>query len=222
MTCQPGCIQEYVSRWHTGISYLQSSRFLFSIKLSISQFIRGLPFAPAFNTLCANLPSHIQAAANHDYGAFVTIIETALELDTIFCSASQFSHVPRQHLLPSHVSILSPHPVPLLSTATVSTLTLPSNPSSVTTKTCSNYGHRGHTVPTCFSPGGGIWKVNGTCTGRIRIKLLQCSLLPWIKLSLYQIMRKKCHCMYQPIHILITILLPSTMFVSYLICDFVE
>jgi hypothetical protein len=43
MTCQPGCVQEFVSKWQTGISPLQFSKFPFSIiTLSISQFICGL------------------------------------------------------------------------------------------------------------------------------------------------------------------------------------
>ncbi|KAF8815771.1 hypothetical protein BYT27DRAFT_7078954, partial [Phlegmacium glaucopus] len=49
--CIPGSIQEYVSKWHAGISRLQSAKFPFSIKLCISQFIRGLPHVPAYNTL---------------------------------------------------------------------------------------------------------------------------------------------------------------------------
>jgi hypothetical protein len=77
MSCQPGCIQEFVLKWRTGISRLQSSRFPFSNKLLISQFIHGLPFTPAFNTLQANLPSHVLAANDQDYGAFVTITESA-------------------------------------------------------------------------------------------------------------------------------------------------
>ena len=43
MSCLPGRVQEYVSKWRMGVSRLQSSKFPFSIKLSISQFVRGLP-----------------------------------------------------------------------------------------------------------------------------------------------------------------------------------
>ena len=86
--CQLGCVQEYVSKWRTAISWLQSARFPFSIKLSISQFVQGLPSIPAFNNLRANLPTHISVANDQDYRAFVTLTETALELDTIFWSAN--------------------------------------------------------------------------------------------------------------------------------------
>ncbi|KAF8804819.1 hypothetical protein BYT27DRAFT_7024238, partial [Phlegmacium glaucopus] len=41
--CIPGRVQEYVSKWRAGISRLQSAKFPFSIKLCISQFVRGLP-----------------------------------------------------------------------------------------------------------------------------------------------------------------------------------
>jgi hypothetical protein len=94
MICQPGRVQEYVSKWQMGISRLQSSKFPFSIKLSISQFVQGLPFIPVFNTIRANLPLHVQAANDQDYGAFVVLTETALELDTIFCSANHPSRAP--------------------------------------------------------------------------------------------------------------------------------
>jgi hypothetical protein len=157
MTCQAGRVQEYVSKWRTGISRLQSSKFPFSIKLSISQFVRGLPFAPAFNTLRANLPSHVLAANDQDYGAFVVITETALELDTIFRSTHQSSRVTRQQNFHPNVPSLVPpvHPASSSSAVTTSNATLQSNVGSGT-KTCSNCGRRGHTVPTCFSPGGGM------------------------------------------------------------------
>ncbi|KAF8809246.1 hypothetical protein BYT27DRAFT_7094766, partial [Phlegmacium glaucopus] len=38
-TCVPGHVQEYASKWQTGISHLQSAKFPFSIKLCISQFV---------------------------------------------------------------------------------------------------------------------------------------------------------------------------------------
>ena len=37
--------------------------------MSISQFVCGLPSIPVSNTLCANLPSHILAANDQNYGA---------------------------------------------------------------------------------------------------------------------------------------------------------
>jgi Reverse transcriptase (RNA-dependent DNA polymerase) len=150
MICQPGRIQEYVSKWRTGVSRLQSSKFPFSIKLSISQFVRGLPFIPAFNTLHASLPSLIATAHDQDYGTFVTITENALELDTIFRSTTQSSHIPRQASFHPHV----PAPVvpPASSTPTVTTSA--PNIGSGTTKICSNCGR--HITTTCFSPGGGM------------------------------------------------------------------
>ncbi|KAF8810693.1 hypothetical protein BYT27DRAFT_7016093, partial [Phlegmacium glaucopus] len=42
-TCATRHIQEYVLKWRTGISQLQSAKFPFSIKLCISQFVCGLP-----------------------------------------------------------------------------------------------------------------------------------------------------------------------------------
>ena len=160
--CQAGRLQEYVSKWRTGLSRLQSARFPFSIKLSISQFIRGLPVHPAFNTLRAALPAHVSAAGDQDYGFFVNITETALELETIFRSASQ--HVPRSsRQLPGPVpspmttdSVPKPHPslVPNHNIQQGKAAPLPHESGSA--KICSNCGKRGHLQGTCFEPGGGM------------------------------------------------------------------
>ena len=82
--CTNGRVQEYVSKWRTGISCLQSARFPFSIKICISQFVRGLPFIAAFTPLRADIPHRIATAGDQDFGAFITLTETVLELDTIF------------------------------------------------------------------------------------------------------------------------------------------
>jgi hypothetical protein len=162
MSCQPGRVQEYVSKWRTGISRLQLLKFPFSIKLSISQFVHGLPFAPAFNTLCANLPSHVLAANYQDYGAFVVVTETALELDMIFRSINQPSHPSRHLSIPPSSSMPSSFPTPpvaksISSVTTVPSATLPTGTvGSRNVSNCSNCGHRGHTITTCFSPGGGM------------------------------------------------------------------
>src|ERR1700678_954170 len=100
----------------------------------------------------ASLPSHILAVHNQDYGAFISLTETALEMDAVFRSAAQHSRVPRQSHVPPSVS----HPASLPPSAVALTPTLPPSVGSGTAKTCSNCGRRGHSVPTCFSPGGGM------------------------------------------------------------------
>ena len=55
-TCTTGRVQEFVSKWRTGLSKLQLAHFVFNIKLCISYFVRGLPNIPAFNTLRADTP----------------------------------------------------------------------------------------------------------------------------------------------------------------------
>jgi hypothetical protein len=135
---------------------LQSARFLFSIKLSISQFVHGLPSIPAFNTLHANLPNHILAANDQDYGAFVTLMETALELDTIFCSANQASKIHCSQNTAPVVPSLPPVNTskPAAVTSSLSTPNVTSTTGSL--KLCSNCGHPGHWVTTCFEQGGGM------------------------------------------------------------------
>ena len=158
LTCLPGRVQEYVSRWRIGISRLQSANFPVSIKLCISQFIRGLPVIAAFNTLRAALPTHISNASDNDYGAFVTMTETALELDTIFKSAIHLSRPTRpanSHTAPIQDPTSRQLNIPSSVDSTKSNPP-PSAPGTGTTKICTNCGRRGHLVPTCFEPGGGM------------------------------------------------------------------
>lgn len=80
-----GCVPDFVSCWHVGLVKLQSAQYIFNVKTCISLFVRGLPAIPAFNSLCADLPRRIAAIDDiHDYGAFIAMTETVLELDTIF------------------------------------------------------------------------------------------------------------------------------------------
>jgi hypothetical protein len=154
--CQPGCVQEYISKWRTAISQLQSARFPFSIKLSISQFVHGLSSIPAFNALRANLPNHILVANDQDYGAFVTLTETALKLITIFRSANQASKIHCSHNTAPVVPSLPP-----VNTSKPAAVTSSSSTPNVTSTTgslklCSNCDRPGHWVTTCFEQGGGM------------------------------------------------------------------
>ena len=155
LSCLPGRVQEYVSKWRAGISRLQSANFPVSIKLCVSQFIRGLPVIAAFNTLRAALPTHIAQAADHDYGAFVTITESALELDTIFKSAVHFLRPSRPPNIRTQDSSSRSSIVSAVPDSTKPTV-VSSAPAAISAKICTNCGRRGHLVPTCFEPGGGM------------------------------------------------------------------
>ena len=51
LSCTMGHVLEYVTKWRTGISCLQSARFIFTVKLCLSFFVRGLLLISAFTTL---------------------------------------------------------------------------------------------------------------------------------------------------------------------------
>ena len=114
-TCTPGRVQEFVSKWRTGISRLQSAKFIFNIKICIGLFVRGLPSIPAFNSIRADLPLRIAAIGHdQDYGAFISMTERVLELDTIFRSVTQ-TQVPRQSrvaVVPAPATVQSSPAVP--------------------------------------------------------------------------------------------------------------
>ena len=154
--CTSGRVPDFVSKWRIGLAKLQSARFAFNIRICISLFVRGLPPIPAFNTLRADLPWRIAAIVDDtDYGAFISLTETVLELDTIFRPSSQ--------LQPTRPPRSSPAALPTAAVASVPSSTTP-DPSSRAPKkdlSCNNCKSRGlrgvgHTDGTCFQPGGGM------------------------------------------------------------------
>ena len=155
--CTPSCVQVYVSKWRTGLSKLQSANFVFSIKICVNLFVCGLPPIPAFNTLRADLPRRIAAiTGEREFGAFIELTETVLELDTIF-RPSIYSQATRPPHAPAVVTATSAPPLPPLPPVP------PDPPSRASRKeqTCGNCKSRGlratgHTDGTCFQPGGGM------------------------------------------------------------------
>ena len=129
---------------------MQSANFIFSIEICVSLFVCGLPPIPAFNTLRADLPRRIAAiTGEHDFGAFIELTETVLELDTIFRPTihSQANRPPRA----PNVTVPPAPPLPPLPP------TLPDPPSRTSKKelTCNNCKSRGlravgHTDGTFF------------------------------------------------------------------------
>ena len=155
--CTTGRVHEYVSKWRTGISRLQSAKFPFSIKICISQFVRGLPLIAAFTSLRADVSRCIASAGNQDFGEFISLTETVLELDTVFRASSliQNPRSSRTTTVPSSSAITtsSPSSAPIVPGAT------PRPPEQV--QTCNNCKTRGlrytgHIDATCFQPGGGM------------------------------------------------------------------
>ena len=142
-------------KWRMGISRLQTTKFPFSIKICISQFVRGLPFIPAFTPLHADIPYRIATAGDQDFRAFISLTEVVLELDTIFHTSSH-AQVPR-----SSRTLNAPVPAPSASTPqTISSSNAPDATVRVP-KQCNNCKTRGlrfvgHTDGTCFQQGGGM------------------------------------------------------------------
>ena len=175
-TCTTGCVQEYVSKWRIGLSKLQSAHFMFNIKICVSLFVRGLPSIPAFNSLRADLPRRITAIDNdQDFGAFISLTETVLELDTIFRPTIQSQTV--RPPLPPPPAVSSAPVLPALPSAAAE----PPH-TSKKEQICNNCKSRGlravgHTDGTCFQPGGGM---EGRCEkyfnnkGRIHAMFAEC------------------------------------------------
>ena len=151
--CTNGRVSDFVSRWRIGLVKLQSARYVFNIKTCISLFIRGLPAIPAFNSLRADLPRRIAAIDDvHDYGAFIAMTETVLELDTIF-RPNQSHRQPRLTAAPP----VPPPPPVLPPTSSTSESSSVLSKKDLLCRNCKLRGLRGigHIDATCFQPGGG-------------------------------------------------------------------
>ena len=156
--CTAGRVADFVSKWRIGLARLQSARFAFNIKICISLFVRGLPPIPAFNSLRADLPRCIAAIdGDGDYGAFVSLTETVLELDTIFRPSPQVQSVRPPRPPPVPPSATTSSAALVSSSATPDPLSRPSK-KELSCGNCKSRGFRGvgHTDGTCFQPGGGM------------------------------------------------------------------
>ena len=155
------------------------------MKICISLFVCGLPLVSAFTILRATLPERLAGIAEADLGAFITLMETVLDIDTIFRSASQ-----SQGSRPGHPPVSTPIMVAPPSTALPPSATL--SPSSAVADAgsrfakpalvCGNCKSRGlrctsHTDATCFQPGGGMeghWEEYLSNKGRFHAMFVEC------------------------------------------------
>jgi hypothetical protein len=161
--CTAGRVQEYVSKWHVGVARLNSARFPMNVKLLILNFVCGLPMAPAFNTIRADMALCISRAGADNMGAFIAMTELALELETVLRSANQAqnpcSAVPqRVNLVPPPAPIVStpPLPIPVLAPAPLQPSVPVVERAACAALTCCNCGCSGHIAATCFQFGGGM------------------------------------------------------------------
>lgn len=158
-TCTHGHVQEYVTKWRNGISYLQSTKYSFNVKTCITLFVRGLPLIAAFTSLYADLPDHIEIMSDTDLSGFMSLMDLILTLDIIFRSASQ-SQVPHPACSTTAVTppVLAPMSAPILPSAVVSDPSTCVSKPILTCSNCKSHGLHcvGHTDATCFQPGGGM------------------------------------------------------------------
>ena len=105
------------------------------------------------------MPTYVSAAGDQDYGAFVTVTESALEQETVFKSTTQHVCPPRlQSSMPGPSGDSANRPVvaPSAPERSAKPATSVYSPAAGSSKTCSNCGLTGHLAPTCFKPGGGM------------------------------------------------------------------
>ena len=151
--CEPSKVQDYIAQWRAGVSRLRSTKFLFSVRVCITDFINALPQTLAFATLRALLPSQLDRITNDfDLGTFITVMNNALDLDIAFRNSHGHHPVPCAPLSTS--SSIPAKPVNITSSSAILVEAPPRvNRSSLF---CNNCKMTGHLDLTCFKEGGGM------------------------------------------------------------------
>jgi len=165
-TCFPGRVHEYVSKWRTGISRLRSANFPLSVKLILSNFVQGLPLAAAFHTPQAGLSERISLSDDQNLDTFILLTEAALDLESTFraAAAAQPSRAAPSRAPPvGHAPAIATPAVATPSSITapsskLGSMSLPQPAERVNWSAlhCTNCNRPGHTVLTCFQPGGSM------------------------------------------------------------------
>ena len=171
LRCDGNRLQDYVARWHAGVTRLCSAKYPFSVRVFINAFVKSLPNTMTFATLRAFLPDRLASWNDVDIGPFLTITNEVMDLEVAFrnSNASAPSHSrsgPRPPSL-AHQMLAPPPPLPIpqsnpSSTPTPSQIAVPiSSRGPKSTLTCNNCKERGlrctgHTNATCFQTGGGM------------------------------------------------------------------
>ena len=161
------CVTDFITTWRISINQMKAAGFLPGTRQLLSIFVDGLPnhtvaFINLYNDIISSLNEPLEQSLPNIHYLFdrTTHIENSIQRNRILhptlCRPPQTQH---NVSTISTSTIISPM---LVSTST----TVPPAPvpnsqglhadRQSTSLLCSNCGRPGHTVPTCFQPGGGM------------------------------------------------------------------
>ena len=168
LCCDSNRLQDYVARWHAGITRLCSAKYPFSVRVFINAFVKSLPNTITFATLRAFLPDHLASWNDVDIGPFLTITNEVMDLEVAFCNLHSSSQPCTGSRPPLATQMLAPPPpLPTPPSSVPSGPTPPSGSLPPPTRlqkpvlscsSCKEKGLRftGHMDGTCFQTGGGM------------------------------------------------------------------
>ena len=150
--CTPSRVHDYVSRWRTGLNRLASAGHPFDHADSLRHFVKHLPYGSTFDIIRESVLHALSTARTAaQLPSFESVVErvTNVDLNKTFFQPSRARH-------------------PNSDTTTNSTTTTkdtPTTPASTTpvaqprparsANFCTNCRQTGHTIDTCYKPGGG-------------------------------------------------------------------
>ena len=146
-------IQDYVTKWHAGISQLRAAHYPLIIREVIQAFLVKLPTSIPFQMLRRETMRQIDSIRNDNIMSFVRVTNEALDIDSQYRSTVPTSTVPRQT---NHSVTHAPPIQPTTGLTSITPVAATIHTNNRTSLVCSNCHIRGHTVDTCFKTSGGL------------------------------------------------------------------
>ncbi|KAF9546962.1 hypothetical protein CPC08DRAFT_729812, partial [Agrocybe pediades] len=152
----PGKVHEYISKWTAAVTLAVSQESAGDVRKLISRMIRNLPSGHVFGSLVSGLSDRLRGVHVDDSDAFFKACEDVLAQEKAFRPSSS--------LVPSANRTRPPSSSRLAATGTTTTADSGAVPSSSKPPPrdrdaiCSNCNISGHSIATCFKPGGGMEK----------------------------------------------------------------
>ena len=159
LRCAPSRVLDYIARWHTGLNRLASAGYPFDAIDSIRHFVNHLPYGPTFDIIRESVHFALSAARTPDQlPSFESVVERVTNIEQnrsfYYSTRSRYSNVePTAATTPTTTTTTSSKDTPNSTTATMNT-TQPARPPR-SASFCTNCRQTGHTLETCFKPGGG-------------------------------------------------------------------
>ena len=149
-------IQEFVTKWRSGVSQLRSARYPLVIREVIEFFLERLPTSVPFQILRHKVMERIDLISDDDITEFIRITNEVLDIDNLYRRSNPARVAPPSATRSTPASSL-PRVPPIPSPITPAPTVVPTQRSKSSLLCVNqNCGLTGHTIDTCFKVGGGL------------------------------------------------------------------